>query len=302
MPKRDVSGVLLLDKPVAMTSNAAMQKARFLLQAEKAGHGGTLDPFATGVLPIFFGEAAKFANYFLDANKEYEARIKFGRETDSCDVTGKIIKTAEIPDLTAIDWQRIVQEKFTGKILQIPPIFSALKIDGKRAYELARNGKNPDIAAREINIFDLHILEIGRDFLSIRVLCSKGTYIRSLARDIGLAIGTCAYCEKLHRRATLGFNFQNSRIWQLAEIEKIAKENFAEIDACLLKIDFCLQHLDKYKVSSEKIKFIRNGNDIAIFENLSEKQYRLYDEEGNFFGVGEVKNKRMYPLRLLKNK
>ena len=203
MARKKIHGVLLLDKPVGISSNSALQQARWLYQAEKAGHGGTLDPFASGLLPVLFGEAAKFGRYYLDGDKTYEATLAFGYETDSGDLTGTPTRHAPVPNLDCVDWAALCA-RFSGAQQQTPPAYSALKIDGERAYDLARRGETPELAARPITIHELHYLgpdPAVADSARFRVRCSKGTYIRSLLQDLATALDSAGHTAALRRLA-----------------------------------------------------------------------------------------------------
>ena len=196
-PGRAVDGVLLLDKPLGITSNAALQGARRAYNAKKAGHTGTLDPLATGLLPLCFGEATKFAGELLEADKSYDAIIRLGVTTDTADAEGRVLETRAVSvDLAQVE---AALQQFSGKILQVPPMHSALKKDGKPLYEYARAGIEIERAARQVNIYAIRLLAFAADTLSISVDCSKGTYIRTLAQDIGGVLGCGAHLAGLRR-------------------------------------------------------------------------------------------------------
>ncbi len=286
---RAVNGVLLFNKAVGASSNQMLQKVRWLYQAQKAGHGGTLDPFADGVLPILFGEATKFGQYLLGADKRYTVRVRFGRETDTDDCEGKVIRETAIPALADIDWAEVL-EHFQGNFLQMPPIFSALKVHGQRAYTLAREGKIPELAPRPVHFHEINLLEVGNDFVCLDVLCSKGTYIRALARDIGQYIESSAHAERLTRTAV--GNFDLSQACDLTALEPL---EYDELDALLLPVDMCVKDLAALTVPADKVRFIRHGNDVAI--QAMDGKYALFDAQ-TFFGVGTVENGRLYPNRL----
>lgn len=239
--RRPVHGVLLLDKPLGWSSNDALQKARWLLRAEKAGHTGTLDPLATGVLPLCFGAATKFSQLQLDADKAYDAVARLGVVTDTADAEGAVLQQRAV-QVTAADLER-VRPAFTGSILQQPPMYSALKRDGKPLYEYARAGIEVDRAPRSIVIHELR-LELAEDaerqtLLRIHVRCSKGTYVRSLAQDIGEALGCGAHLRALRRVATGAFNLA-----RCVTLESLERMDEAGRDACLLPVDALLgEHL-----------------------------------------------------------
>lgn len=230
--RRPVHGVLLLDKPLGLSSNQALQKAKWLLRADKAGHTGTLDPLATGVLPLCFGAATKFSQIQLDADKTYEAVLLLGQKTSTADAEGEVIETRPVPDITP-ELLATLTQRFTGPLAQIPPMYSALKKDGKALYEYARKGIEVEREARHITIFKLN-MALAHDprasaAIKIIVSCSKGTYIRTLGEDIGEALGCGAHLGSLRRLETGGF--VAAQCVTLAALEAM---NEAERDACLL--------------------------------------------------------------------
>jgi tRNA pseudouridine55 synthase len=230
--RRPVHGVLLLDKPLGLSSNQALQKAKWLLRADKAGHTGTLDPLATGVLPLCFGAATKFSQIQLDADKTYEAVLLLGQKTTTADAEGEVIETRPVPDITP-ELLETMTQRFTGPLAQIPPMYSALKKDGKALYEYARKGIDVEREARHITIFKLN-MAIAQDArapaaIKIIVSCSKGTYIRTLGEDIGEALGCGAHLGSLRRLETGGF--VAAQCVTLGALEAMTE---AERDACLL--------------------------------------------------------------------
>jgi len=223
--RHKVDGVLLLDKPAGMTSNAALQKAKWLLQALKAGHTGTLDPFATGLLPLCFGEATKFSQYLLDADKTYRAELRLGVRTTTGDPEGEVVESRPVE---AIDIARVeaVLPRFLGDILQIPPMHSALKRDGQPLYKLARKGIEVDRAARKVSVHDIEIVSLDATSLVLRVHCGKGLYVRTLAEDIGTALGCGASLSALRRESVGPFHIDDAI--GLAELEAIAADARAD--------------------------------------------------------------------------
>ena len=230
--RRPVHGVLLLDKPLGLSSNQALQKAKWLLRADKAGHTGTLDPLATGVLPLCFGAATKFSQIQLEANKTYESVLLLGQKTTTADAEGEVIETRPVPPITP-ELLTSLTARFTGPITQVPPMYSALKKDGKALYEYARKGEEVEREARHITIFKLQmqVVEDVRAPAAIRITvsCSKGTYIRTLGEDIGEAIGCGAHLGSLRRIETGGFTAD--QCITLAELEAMTE---LEREACLL--------------------------------------------------------------------
>lgn len=235
--RRPVHGVLLLDKPMGWSSNDALQKVKWLLRAEKAGHTGTLDPLATGVLPLCFGAATKFSQLQLDADKCYEAIAKLGVKTSTADAEGDVIEQRAVK-VTQDDIDRVTK-LFTGEISQIPPMYSALKKDGKPLYEYARAGVEIERAARDVTIYELDVTfvpaDAAQDSLKLTVKCSKGTYIRTLGEDIGEALGCGAHLSALRRTATGGYDV--SQCVTLAQLEAMTED---ERIACLKPVDSLL--------------------------------------------------------------
>jgi tRNA pseudouridine55 synthase len=232
--RRPVHGVLLLDKPLGLSSNDALQKAKWLLRAEKAGHTGTLDPMATGVLPLCFGAATKFSQLHLDADKTYEAVAQLGVRTTSGDSEGEVIARCEVPEITP---ERLtqVQAQFTGSILQVPPMHSALKKDGKALYEYARAGIEVEREARQLTVFELRLSLVGPALLRIVAKVSKGTYIRTLGEDIGATLGCGAHLVSLRRIATGPFGI--AQCVTLAELEALSE---SDREARLLPVESLL--------------------------------------------------------------
>ncbi len=288
---KQVDGVLLLDKPVGLSSNDALQKARRLFSAAKGGHTGTLDPLASGLLPLCFGEATKFSADLLDADKTYEAELKLGVTTDSGDAEGQVIATATVDVAEAAILA--VLPRFTGPIEQVPPMHSALKRDGRPLYELARQGIEVERAARAVTIHALEVLDFAGDVLRIRVRCSKGTYIRVLAADIGQALGCGAHLTALRRTVVADLDLMHAVT--LAEIEALD-----EVDRMkrLAPVDALLQSLPVLTLEGEAAARFRHGNPVNLPEGLSGK-IRIY-EAGRLIGVGEPgREGRLWPKRLV---
>lgn len=288
---KQVDGVLLLDKPIGLTSNDALQKARRLFSAAKGGHTGTLDPMATGLLPLCFGEATKFSADLLNADKTYEALVKFGVTTDSGDAEGNVIATATV-NVEKDDIFRVLLQ-FTGDILQTPPMHSALKRDGRPLYELARQGIVVEREARAVTIHAINFLDFSGDVLSIRVACSKGTYIRVLASDIGNALGCGAHLIGLRRTEVADLNLANTVT--LAELEALDESQRLER---LQPVDALLLSLPILAVEGEAAERFRHGNPIDLSEAVSGK-IRVYAGE-RLIGVGEPgSDGRLWPKRLV---
>jgi tRNA pseudouridine55 synthase len=288
---KQVDGVLLLDKPVGLTSNDALQKARRLYSAAKGGHTGTLDPLATGLLPLCFGEATKFSADLLDADKTYEAVLKLGVTTDSGDAEGEVIATAAV-DVEKNDIVSVLPQ-FTGDIRQIPPMHSALNRNGRPLYELARQGIAVERAPRDVTIHAIECLGFAGDRLTLRVACSKGTYIRVLAADIGQALGCGAHLVAL-RRIAVGDLDLNGAV-TLAELEALDEAGRA---GRLQPVDALLRSLPIMVVEGESAERFRHGNPVDLQSGLAGK-IRVY--AGNrLIGVGEPgPDGRLWPKRLV---
>lgn len=290
---RKVNGILVLNKGLGGTSNDALQKAKRLLFAAKAGHTGSLDPLATGVLPICFGEGTKFSQFLLDADKEYLAKIKFGVRTETGDSEGEERDHTPAPELTE-DVVRETLTKFEGDQKQIPSMYSALKVDGVPLYKLAREGKTIEREARDITIFDIELIsfEAGEyPTAEIRVHCSKGTYIRSLVEDIGEAIGCGAHTIGLHRVQAGPFHeSQGHTLEQLSELR--GEERAEALDHLLIPIEKAVDHLPKVVLNEAATYYLRQGQpvqDNAILRIADAGDWvRIADESGNFLGIGEV--------------
>lgn len=288
---RQVDGVLLLDKALGLTSNDALQKARRLFSAAKGGHTGTLDPLATGLLPLCFGEATKFSADLLDADKTYEATLRLGVVTDSGDAEGKVIATHAVA-VEEADLRRVLPA-FTGDILQVPPMHSALKRDGRPLYELARQGIEVERAARPVTIHALDVLSFAGDELRLSVSCSKGTYIRVLAADIGAALGCGAHLTALRRTRVGDLTLAGAAT--LAELEALDE---AARPAWLSPVDALLQSLPRVDLSGEAESRFRHGNPVDLPAGLTGK-IRVYADDC-LIGVGEPgPGGRLWPKRLV---
>lgn len=228
---RDVSGILILDKPAGVTSNSALQRVRRLYGAAKAGHTGSLDPLATGLLPICLGEATKLSGYLLDADKRYRVRASVGACTDTADADGEVVRRSDAAALTRAALAAVLP-RFTGAILQLPPMYSALKHEGHRLYELARQGQEVEREVRPVRILDLRLLDFGPGFFELDVRCSKGTYIRCLVEDLAAAAGQCAHVALL-RRLEAG-PFREEAMVTPEALEETAGRGLAALDALLL--------------------------------------------------------------------
>jgi tRNA pseudouridine55 synthase len=278
-PRRRVDGVLLLDKPTGLTSNAALQKARWLLNAEKGGHTGTLDPLATGLLPLCFGEATKFAGELLDADKSYRATLRLGVTTDTADSDGSVLLTRPV-EVDADKW-RVAMADFRGEIDQIPPMHSALKRDGKPLYEYARQGIELPREARHITIYRLELVSFSGDEAVIEVDCSKGTYIRTLAADLGEKLGCGAHLTALRRT-----RIANLDVAAAISLEQLEALSSAERDAQLSPVDALLAEMSMAHLNAFETERITHGQGVR-WEGVPGARQRLYASDGRFLGLAE---------------
>ena len=295
---RDIHGVFLLDKPQGMSSNDIMQKVKRIFQANKAGHTGALDPLATGMLPICLGEATKFSQFLLDADKRYLVTAKLGERTDTSDAEGQVVETREVkvktPEiLTAL-------EQFRGNILQVPTMFSALKHNGKPLYEYARQGITVEREARPITIFELNFIEYNAPYLTLEVHCSKGTYIRTLVDDLGEALGCGAHVTMLRRTAVADYPTEKMLDWHA--LQSLAEpQDLSLLDALLLPMDTAVAKLPALTLNESQTQGIGFGQRIK-FDNLNrlQGQVRLFSHENRFLGVAVIdENNVIRPQRLV---
>lgn len=288
---RQFDGVLLLDKPLELSSNTALQKVRRLFRAEKAGHTGTLDPLATGLLPICFGEATKFSNALLDADKTYRAILRLGQTTTTADAEGEIITECPV-DIRISDIEAVFA-KFRGAIQQLPPMHSALKHQGKPLYEYIRKGETIERELRNLVIYELTLNSWNGNEMDITVCCSKGTYIRTLAEDIGAALGCGAHLIGLRRTAIAHFNLRDAFQWP--QLESMTE---AERDACVLPSEELMPDLPKLQLDDLQIRRLAQGQRLGLDTGLPDGKVCLYGHQG-FIGVGQLLGRRLAPERLL---
>lgn len=309
MQKKIVSGVLLIDKPQGMTSQQVVSKVKYLLKSpvhdsKKAGHTGTLDPMATGLLPICLGDATKFSHYQLEAVKSYQAIIQLGAQTDTGDAEGQIITTADVPALPDAQLQQVA-EQFLGAQTQIPPMYSALKKDGKKLYELAREGIEIEREARAITLHHVALSLIFERELQLDVTCSKGTYVRVLGEDIAKALGTVGHLTALRRTATGDFDLANAI--SLSDFEALSLDERFNI---LLPVDACVANLASLILTEEQVQRIRQGQRLNVKDQATEQQLlamttpsqevRVFDAHDNFIGIANLEaNGRLQPLKLV---
>lgn len=295
---RDVHAVFLLDKPAGLSSNQALQRVRRLFNANKAGHTGTLDPFATGLLPICLGEASKTAGQIMDGRKTYLATLRLGTATATGDTEGEPVDTQPIPDLNPAQIESAMQA-FRGPLQQVPPMYSAIKQDGKPLYELARQGIEVDRKARSVEIHALELLDWNSPLLEFRVTCSKGTYVRTLAEDLAQALGSCGHLQALRRTAAEPF-FEPS-MFTLDELESALGQNRAE--AMLLPADAGLPDWPLVELESSQASRFMHGN--SVDHESKAGQVRVYglmeDGQRYILGLGEIRaSGQLHPLRVFK--
>lgn len=288
---KQVDGVLLLDKPVGMSSNDALQKVRRLFSAARGGHTGTLDPLASGLLPLCFGEATKFSADLLGADKTYEAELALGVTTDSGDAEGRVTATVAV-HVAESDILRVLPQ-FTGDIRQVPPMHSALKRAGRPLYELARQGIEVAREARAVNIHAIEVLDFSGARLALRISCSKGTYIRTLAADIGTALGCGAHLTALRRTAVGSLGLADAPT--LADLE--ARDEAGRL-ACLLPVDHLLASLPAVTLADEAVRRFSHGNPVDL-PGAPGGKLRVYAVSG-LLGIGERGDDgRLWPKRLV---
>jgi len=291
---RRIDGILLLDKPTGMTSTQALNRAKHLLDAQRAGHTGSLDPLATGLLPLCFGEATKMSAFLLDAEKRYEVEARFGVATDTADADGEVIETVPVPELDKAAVEKVL-ERFRGEIEQVPPMYSALKHQGERLYSLARQGITIEREPRAVTIHALEITHLGTDTLGLEVRCSKGTYVRTLVEDIAKALGTRGHVIALRRTGVAGFGTADKWV-TLEELE--AEEEPANL---LLGADAALREWPAMTLSPDLVHFFRHGQPVMLPRAPLDGLLCLYDQERRFLGVGEVLDDgRVAPRRLIR--
>lgn len=297
--RRNVSGIILLDKPLGFTSNAALQKVRWLLNAEKAGHTGSLDPLATGVLPLCFGEATKFSQYLLDSDKGYETVMQLGVTTTTADAEGDVLREREVT-VGRADIEAVLPH-FRGPIQQVPPMYSALKRDGQPLYKLARAGEVVEREARSVTIGSLELLAVEQTRATLAVHCTKGTYIRTLVEDIGERLGCGAHVAQLRR--TQAGPFKLAQTITLEALEQAHAEGGNEaLDQFLLPADSGLQDWPLLQFSEHSAFYWLHGQPVRAPEAPAFGMVRVQDHNGRFIGIGEVsEDGRIAPRRLIRS-
>lgn len=295
---RDINGIFLLDKSQGMSSNDIMQKVKRLFQANKAGHTGALDPLATGMLPICLGEATKFSQYLLDADKRYQVIAKLGERTDTSDADGQVVQKREVN----IDLAKILTalEQFRGEIMQVPTMFSALKYQGKALYEYARAGITIERKARPISIFELKFIDYQIPYLTLEVHCSKGTYIRTLVDDLGEVLGCGAHVTRLRRIAVADYPY--NKMMTLEQLQQFSEqEDLDLLDQHLLPMESAVIRLPGLCLTKEQARAVGFGQRIKFLnEQGIQGQVRLISPENLFLGVAVIdENSIVHPQRMV---
>lgn len=296
-PRRPVDGVLLLDKPVGLTSNAALQTVKRLYQAAKAGHTGSLDPLASGLLPICLGEATKMSGFLLNADKSYQFTCRLGIVTTTGDAEGEVTATRPVGPFSR---EQVVSalQRFTGVIEQIPPMYSALKRQGQPLYKLARQGIEVEREPRQVTIHELRLLRLEGEELECMMRCSKGTYVRTLAVDLGEALGCGAHISVLRRTAVEPYDA--SRMMTLDALRERAEQGLAALDEVLLPLDSAVMQWPAVRVRGDAAFYLRQGQPVLVPHAPVQGWVRLYEGEQHFLGLGEILDDgRVGPRRLL---
>lgn len=291
--KLEISGLLLIDKPLGFSSNQALSKIKWIFSAKKAGHTGTLDPLATGLLPICFGEATKFSSHLLNSEKTYEASIKLGWKSSTGDAEGKLTESKII----SLSLEKLQKElkSFIGLSKQTPPMFSALKYNGQPLYKLAREGVKIERQEREIDISKLILLNYSKNIIKIEVTCSKGTYIRTLAEDIANKLGMEGYLIEL-RRTKIG----KLNINEAFSIENISTLSSDKRKSCIKPTEVLVDGYPKLILLDSEVDFIKNGQPIKLKKKLNTEIYTLFTKSKVFIGLGEIdSNNLLKVVRLI---
>ena len=294
---RPVNGILLLDKPIGLTSNDALQEVKHLYKARKAGHTGSLDPLASGLLPICLGEATKASGFLLDADKHYRMTCRLGVRTTTGDAEGEVLETRPVGALDAAALEAVL-DRFRGPIQQVPPMYSAVKHQGERLYKLARQGMEVTREARTVVIHELRLLAMNLPELELDVHCTKGTYVRTLAEDIGDLLGCGAHVITLRR---LGVGpYDEAGMITLADLKQLLLQGFEALDAILLPVETALAQWPGVRLSSDAAFYLRQGQPVLVPHAPTSGWVRLYQGEHQFLGMGQILDDgRVAPKRLM---
>ena len=292
-----MNGILVVDKPAGISSNDVVQQAKRLFGAQKVGHTGSLDPLATGVLPLCFGEATKFSQYLLDADKKYWAQVRLGITTETADADGEVIAQADTSGITESQVTAAL-ETFVGEIEQIPSMYSALKHQGQPLYKLARQGIEVERAPRRISIYSAELLQFSEASIELRVHCSKGTYIRSLAEDLGAALGCGGHVSALRRLAA--GPYEEAQTTTLDELREVG--DVREMDALLLPVSSAVGSWPAVRLHEDTAHYVRQGQPVQVAHAPTDGWVQIFElaEEDRFLGVGEIlTDGRVAPRRLV---
>mgnify|MGYP000049969231 CR=1 FL=1 len=297
--RRVVNGILLLDKPLSVSSNQALQRAKRLFHAQKAGHTGSLDPLATGLLPLCFGEATKMSSFLLDSDKRYDVTVRLGADTATGDAEGPILQERSTAHLTAEAIEHAMAP-FRDEIEQVPPMYSAIKINGQPLYKLARRGETLERTPRRVQIYELNLRDWVDPYLRFSVHCSKGTYIRTLAQDLGEALGCGAHVAALRRTSVGQFRLDDARTFEQLEQAR-RTDDLHGLDRCLLPAESALNHWPELDVTAELAFYLIRGQPVQIPRAPREGWVRLYRCQNQFLGVGQIlEDGRVAPRRLVR--
>ena len=295
--RREVQGILLLDKPKGISSNAALQIVKRLFKAKKAGHTGSLDPVASGLLPICFGEATKFSQFLLEADKHYQTTAVLGIRTDTGDIEGNVVSERPVPDLNSVDIETIL-DRFRGRISQIPSMFSAIKHQGQPLYKLARQGIVIEREARELTIKALKVLELKNNTMRLEIRATKGTYVRTLVEDIGEALGCGAHVVELRRLGSGPYTAEQMLSFEILE-HILEQEGIEKLESYLLPVDTSVAFMPDLRVSEATSYYLRQGQPVQIPYAPTSGWVRFSSQNGRFLGVGEIlEDGRVAPRRL----
>lgn len=293
---RDINGVLLLDKSSGSSSNSALQDVKYLFNASKAGHTGSLDPLASGLLPVCFGQSTKIAQFLLDGDKRYFVRGKLGQVSDTGDSEGKLSEYGSTKDVDEPTIKSTLLN-FVGEIKQVPPMYSALKREGTPLYKLARQGIEVERDAREVSIHEIVFKSFDRDILSLEVSCSKGTYIRTLIEDIGKSLGCGGYVIELRRTGFAHFDISQGKTFK--DLEALKEDSFSNLDSVLIGTDKMLPTLTSVYLNLEQSNDIKFGRKITFSGLDINQKVKLYDEQKEFIGIGQSNDlSEVLPKRL----
>jgi tRNA pseudouridine55 synthase len=295
---KKIDGILLLDKPIRITSNGALQRVKQLFGAKKAGHTGSLDPLATGMLPICFGEATKFSQYLLESDKCYQVSMKLGVKTQTGDTEGSIISIKPVQNITTERVKKVLAQ-FIGLIQQIPPMYSAIKVQGKHLYELARQGIEIARAPRSVHIYQLQLESCQQDILQLTVHCSKGTYVRTLVEDIGDLLGCGAHVSVLRR--SIVFPYNEAKMVTLATLEQAYQQGGMDaLTPYLLPVETSVETFPAVKLSNAAAFYMRTGQPVIVPHLPMQGLVRIFSDRNEFMGVGEILDDgRVGPRRLV---